>query len=58
MRFSRQEIVALDRIARKVGANPVDLVHQVLREWIAKEDSRTLETRQRQPTHAPRAATG
>jgi len=58
VRFSRQEIVALDRIARKVGANPVDLVHQVLREWIAKEDSRTLETRQRQPTHAPRAATG
>lgn len=38
VRFTRQEIAALDRIARDVGVNPVELIHQVLREWIAKED--------------------
>ena len=58
MRFTRQEIAALDRVARRAGANPVDLIHQVLREWIAKEDSSTREMDPRQPARTPRAATG
>ena len=58
VRFTRQEIAALDRIARHAEVNPVDLVHQVLREWIAKEDSGRYAPRARKSTHAPRAATG
>lgn len=58
VRFTRQEIAALDRIARDVGANPVELIHQVLREWIAKEDRGRFAPRRRNPAHARRAATG
>lgn len=58
VRFTRQEIAALDRIARQLEVNPVDLVHQVLREWIAEEDSGRYAPRARKSTHVPRAATG
>jgi hypothetical protein len=58
VRFTRQEIAALDRIARDVDANPVELVHQILREWIAKEGSSAFAPRARQSARAPRAATG
>lgn len=58
VRFTREEIVALDRIAREAGANPVDLIHQILREWIANRNTDTPEPRIKQPVRAPHAATG
>lgn len=58
VRFTRQEIAALDRIARDVGANPVELIHQVLREWIASEDSGRFASRSGSPAQARCAATG
>jgi hypothetical protein len=58
LRFTRQEIAALDRIARDAGANPVELIHQVLREWIAKEDSGRFAPRTHDPARSRRAATG
>jgi len=58
VRFTREEIVAVDRIARKTGANPVDLIHQILREWIANENKDMPAPGANQPVRAPRAATG
>ena len=55
VRFTRQEIVAVDRIAGDVGLNPVELIHQVLREWIAKEDRGTFT---HNPAQGRRTATG
>lgn len=58
VRFTREEFLALDRIARAAGANPVDLIHQILRDWIAREDDEPSETRPLPRAGAPRAATG
>jgi hypothetical protein len=38
--FSRDEFLALDRIARSAGVGPVELIRQTMLRQIANEDSR------------------
>lgn len=52
VRFSREEFVALDRIAREAGVGPITLIHQTMVELIGAKIEAA------QPAGASRAATG
>ena len=52
VRFSREEFLALDRIAREAGIGPIDFIHQTMVDVI------DVESRAAQPAPATRAATG
>ncbi len=52
VRFSRDEFVALDRIARETGIGPIDFIHQTMVEII------DAESRSAQLATAKRAAAG
>ena len=52
VRFSREEFVALDRIAREAGVGPITLIHQTMVALISAKAEAA------QPAGASRAATG
>ena len=52
VRFSREEFIALDRIAREAGIGPIDFIHQTMVDLIEAEP------RAAQPASASRAASG
>jgi hypothetical protein len=52
VRFSREEFVALDRIAREADMGPIAFIHQTMVDLI------DAEPRAAQSAEAPRAATG
>ena len=52
VRFSRDEFLALDRIARESGIGPIDFIHQTMVDLIDADANVA------QPARASRAATG
>ena len=52
VRFSRDEFLALDRIAREAGVGPITFIHQTMVELI------DAESRAAQPASSSRAAMG